>query len=149
MGDAMGDLRVEPSRSNITMSYTKRKPEYATPMGDSFTDLIKCGTSAVGAVVGGVADPYLPEALCRISQLQALGKGRTPLQAMFGKKPTVTVPSCKQVVDGQKSIGFDRAVKPLRKLVYVNRHPAIIWLGLTALLGVPMLIGYAIGKKTK
>ena len=93
----MGDPSGACNPGNIAMSYTSRKSRYATPMGDSLSDLIKCGTSAIGTAIGGATDPYLPEALCRIAQLQALSKDRTPMQALFGKKPTVPVPAC--VVD--------------------------------------------------
>lgn len=127
------------------MSYTTRKSRYAEPMGDAFTDLIKCGSG----IAGGLADPYLPEVMCRITQLKALTAGRTPLQAMFGKKPTSPVPACATTRLGQKGIGIERLVKPLRALVYVHQHPATAWLGLTALLGVPMLVGYMIGRKTR
>lgn len=128
------------------MTYEPRKTRYAEPMGDALADLVKCGQSAVGAAIGGAADPYLPEVMCRIAQLQALGKGRTPLQAMFGKKPTVPVPACVTTPPGRGGIGLERAVKPLRTLVYVNKNPITVWLGLTALIGVPMLVGYMIGK---
>jgi hypothetical protein len=126
------------------MSYTRREG-----MGDALSDLLKCGQSAIGVVVGGATDPYLPEVICRISQLQALGKGRTPIQAMFGKKPTMTVPTCSSVPSGRPGIGLERAVKPLRALVYVNRHPTAAWLGLTAILGIPLVVGYMIGKKAR
>jgi hypothetical protein len=146
-GDAMGDPSGSDGPSNIAMAYTSRKSRYATPMGDSLSDLIKCGQSAVGAAIGGATDPYLPEVICRVAQLQALGKDRSPLQAMFGKKPTVTVPACAVTPAGKGGIGLERAVRPLRALVYVNRHPTTAWLGLAALLGVPMLVGYMIGRR--
>ncbi len=150
MGDAMGDSRGSGLLpSNITMTYTTRKSRYAEPMGDSLSDLIKCGQSAIGAAIGGATDPYLPEVMCRIAQLQALGKGRTPLQTLFGKKPTVAVPACAAVAPGRGGIGLEKAVKPLRSLVYVNQHPVAVWLGLTALLGVPVLLGYMIGKGSR
>ena len=129
------------------MGYTRRNPRSA--LGDSLSDLVKCGQSAIGTAIGGAADPYLPEMLCRVTQLQALGKGRTPLQTLFGKKPTVPIPACVTTPPGKGGIGLERAIKPMRALVYVNKNPATVWLGLTALLGVPMLIGYAIGKKAR
>jgi hypothetical protein len=128
------------------MSYTTRKGGYAE-MGDALSDLMKCGKGVVGTVIGGAVDPYLPEAFCRVSQLQALSAGRTPLQALFGKKPTVAVPSCAQTPPGQKGMGLERAIKPLRAIVYLNKHPATVWLGLTALLAVPLLAGYMIGRR--
>lgn len=127
------------------MSYTTRK----TPMGDVFTDLIKCGQTAAGAIIGGGTDPYLPEAICRVSQLQALSKGRTPLQTLFFKKPTAPVPTCVPTPPGKPGIGLEHAVKPLRALVYVNQHPATVWLAVTALFGVPLAVGYMIGKRKR
>jgi hypothetical protein len=149
MGDAMGDPRGRVNSGDITMSYTTHKIRYAEPMGDALSDLMKCGKGLVGTVLGGAVDPYLPEAICRVSQLQALSKGRTPLQALFGKKPTVAVPTCANTPPGQKGMGLEKAIKPLRALVYVNQHPTVMWAGLTALLVVPMLVGYMIGRKTR
>src|SRR5512147_197278 len=131
------------------MSYEKRKTGTVhVAMGDAFSDLVACGKSAIGVAAGGVADPYLPEVICRISQLQALAKDRTPLQALMGKKPTVAVPNCTRTPAGAKGgIGLERAVKPLRGLVYVNQHPVTAWLGLAAILGVPVVLGYMLGTR--
>jgi hypothetical protein len=136
-GDAMGDLRGRNSQSNIAMSYTTRKTE---ALGDTW-DTVKSMSSAV--------DPYLPEAFCRIDQMRALKTDRTPLQAMFGKKPTVPVPTCSTTPPGKKGIGVERAMKPLRAGVFVYRSPIVVWLGLTAVLMVPFIAGYAVGKKRK
>ena len=132
------------------MSYTTRKG-----MGDTASDLIaaiKYIPTALeyGPLIVGVAkDPYLPEAICRVSQLKALSVNRTPLQAMFGKRPTVAVPSCSTTPPGRKGAGVEKAIGPLRKLVYVSQHTTAVWAGLTALLVVPMLVGYMIGRKTR
>ena len=132
------------------MSYTTRKTGgVQVAMGDSFSDLLRCSKSAIGTAIGGATDPYLPEVLCRISQLQALAQDRSPLQALLGKKPTVPVPACVRTPPGQKGIGLERATRPLRGLVYVNQHPVTAWLGLTAILGVPLLVGYMLGKRSR
>lgn len=141
----MGDLRGP--GPNIAMSYERRNSTVQIAMGDPFSDLLKCGQSAIAATAGAATDPYLPEVICRISQLQALAKDRTPLQAMFGKKPTVPVPNCVKTPAGIKGgLGLERAIKPIRGLVYVNQHPSTVWLGLTALFGIPLLAGYLLGK---
>src|SRR5262245_10844645 len=126
------------------MSYERRKTgSVQVAMGDAFSDLLKCGQSVIGTAAAGATDPYLPEMICRVSQLQALSKDRTPLQALFGKKPTVPVPSCTKTPSGIKGgLGLEKAIKPLRALVYVNQHPVTAWLGITALFGVPLLAGY-------
>jgi hypothetical protein len=135
----MGDLRGSRS-SNITMSYTSRKIRAQVALGDTW-DTVK-------SMSGGV-DPYLPEALCRIDQLRALTVDRTPLQALFGKGPTVPVPVCAMTAPGQKGIGVEKAIKPLRAAVFVDQHPIVVWLGLTAVLMVPFVAGYAVGRMKK
>ena len=126
--DGERDGRFERAESpSIVMSYEKRKAgSVQVAMGDALSDLIACGKSAVGVAAGGAVDPYLPEVFCRLSQLQALSKDRTPLQALFGKKPTVPVPVCTSTPPGKGGIGLERAVKPLRVAVFVNQQIADI-----------------------
>lgn len=122
------------------MSYTARKTGPQVALGDTW-DTVKSMSSAV--------DPYLPEAFCRIDQIRALKKDRTPLQAMFGKKPTVPVPSCSSMPPNRGGIGVEKAIKPLRMASYVYAHPVAVWLGLTAVLMVPFVAGYALGRSKK
>jgi hypothetical protein len=126
--------------SNVAMSYTTRKSERAAALGDTW-DTVKS--------MSGAVDPYLPEALCRIDQIRALRKGRTALQTFFGKSPTVPVPDCYSLAPGQGGIGVEAAIKPLRAAVYVYQHPIIVWLGLTAVLAVPFIAGYVVGRSKK
>ncbi len=122
------------------MSYSKRNTQPSVALGDTWST-IKAMSSAV--------DPYLPEAFCRIDQIRALKKDRTPLQALFGKKPTTSIPNCAVTPEGRGGIGVDKAIRPLRAGVYVYRKPITVWLGLTAVLTVPFLIGYAVGRKRR
>lgn len=122
------------------MSYEKRNTGVHVALGDTW-DTVKSMSASV--------DPYLPEALCRIDQIRALRQGRTPLQALFGKKPTVPIPACITTPAGRGGIGVEKAIKPLRAGAYVYRHPTIVWAGLTAILGVPMLVGYMLGRRSK
>ena len=123
------------------MTHRYRKPRSPrAAMGDTW-DTVKSLSAGI--------DPYLPEALCRVDQIRALRKDRSPLEAMLGKGPTVPVPSCYEVAPGQSGIGVEKALKPLRAGVYVYEHPIVVWLGATAVLAVPMLIGYMLGRRTK
>lgn len=127
------------------MSYEPRQT-----LGSAALDnMIKCGSGIVGTAVGGVADPYLPEVLCRVQQLQAMTKGRTPLQILTGKKPVAPIPPCKEIPLGRKSIGVDKAIKPLRTVVYVGQNPHVVWLGAAAIVGVPLLLGYMLGRGSR
>lgn len=121
------------------MSYTKRNPDRVA-LGDAMDTVTQVAASV---------DPYFPEALCRIKQLRALKTGRTPLQILIGKKPTETVPTCTSTPPGRGGVGVEKAIKPLRAGVYVAQHPMTVWLGVTAILGVPLLVGYMIGKRSR
>ena len=118
-------------------------------MGNATIDnLLKCGTGVIVAA-SGISDPYLPEVACRVSQLQALTTGRTPVQILIGKKATIQVPACKPTPPGQKGIGVEKAIGPLRAAVYVGQNPSIVWLGAAAIVGVPLLLGYMLGTRSR
>jgi hypothetical protein len=119
------------------MSYTKRNPQPRVALGDTW-DTVKS--------MSGAVDPYLPEALCRIDQIRALRQGRSPLQALFGKAPTVPVPTCATIQDGLPGIGVEKAIKPLRAAAYLYRNPAVVWLGLTVALSIPFALGIMVGR---
>lgn len=119
-------------------------------LGNATIDnLLKCGAGVLGTAAGGVADPYLPEVFCRVSQLKAMTTGRTPVQILAGKKPTVPVPVCKLTPLGLKGIGVEKAIKPLRAAVYVGQNPSVVWIGAAAIVGVPLLLGYMLGRRSR
>lgn len=115
----------------------------------TLNNLLKCGATITGVAGGAVADPYLPEVACRLSQLQALTTGRTPAQILTGKKATVPVPVCKEIPLGRKGIGVEKAIRPLRAAVYVGQNPSVVWLGAAAIVGVPLLLGYMLGRRSR
>lgn len=137
-----GRSKGELEDRNIVMSYTTRK------IGTGHVEALGDAWGTVKSMSGGV-DSYLPEVFCRIDQLRALRKDRSPLQAMFGKAPTVPVPSCVEMPPGMPGIGVQSAIKPLRAGVYLYQHPTIVWLGLAAVFAVPFLAGYAVGRRKK
>lgn len=113
-----------------------------TPMGDSASDLMDrlkqyANTAiAVGSQVQGVLeDPYLPEIACRINQLHAIEK-KTPL------------PPCAKTPPGKRGgIGLRNVAPVLRAYVYAEQHPIVKPVAIAALLGVPFLVGYLVGKR--
>jgi hypothetical protein len=109
-------------------------------LGDTW-DTVKSMSASV--------DPYLPEVFCRIDQLKALHQNRTPLEALFGKAPTVAVPKCINVPPGQNGIGVEKALKPLRAASYLYQNPSVVWAGLTAVMVVPFLAGYVVGRRSR
>lgn len=122
------------------MSYTSKYGAVAA-LGSTWDDAL----SVVKGMSGSV-DPYLPEVLCRVDQIRALRKDRSAIQALFGKAPTVPVPDCATTAPGLPGVGVEQAVAPLRAYVYMNKNPAVVWLGLTAALMIPFLLGYSVGR---
>ncbi len=79
-------------------------------------------------------DPYLSEIICRAGQLQAIKSG-------------VDVPSCPKTAAGiSGGIGLSRAVAPMRAYVYAEEHKWVYVVAAIGILGLPMLIGYELGK---
>lgn len=138
----MGDLSDPPN--DDTMSYTRKNGDVQVALGGALDTVM----SAVKSVSGSV-DPYLPEAFCRVDQIRALRQDRTALQAMFGKRPTVPVPVCVKMPPNMKGVGVEKAIRPLRAVVYLEQHPGMVWLGLTAALAIPFFAGYTVGRMKK
>jgi hypothetical protein len=98
----------------------------------------------------GLVDPYLPEALCRIDQIRALRKNRSFVAAVFGKRPTVEVPTCTQTpLNTKGGVGVVGAIRPLRGAAYVYQHPTVVALGIAAVVSIPYLLGYVHGRRSR
>jgi hypothetical protein len=112
---------------------TKRRRAGMSGLGD-LTSLINSIGGAVGTSVDIASDPYLPEVLCHIGQLKQINAGNDP-------------GACANAVDGmQGGVGLARAVKPMRAYVWFEQHKWAYAVAAAAIIGVPMLIGYDIGK---
>lgn len=98
-------------------------------------DLISSIESALGTGVNIAGDPYLPEVVCHIDQLQQINAGGSP-------------GTCAETPDGLPGgIGLATAVKPMRAYVWAEAHKPWSWLALAGLVvGVPLFIGYELGK---
>lgn len=79
-------------------------------------------------------DPYLPEVICHADQLVAIEH----------QKP---VPACQEIPAGLVGgAGLRKLVVPLRYLVYAEQNPWVYPVAIAAVLGLPFLLGYALGK---
>lgn len=84
-------------------------------------------------------DPYLSEVACRAAQIVALRKG-----------PPYPVLQCTRTAPGLPGgVGLAAAVKPLRAYVTVKKHPALVPLGIAIAVGLPVLLGYYLGKRAR
>lgn len=111
--------------SVTTMSYHRN----ALPMGDV------ASAAKVAATV--TSDPYFGEAVCRIDQLAAIESGST-------------VPTCVTTRSGiPGGVGLRRAMPALRFYVEASKRPGRwpLFAALAAAVGVPMAIGYALGRR--
>jgi hypothetical protein len=80
-------------------------------------------------------DPYLPEVLCRVAQLKQI--------EATGATPTACTSTASGLPGG---IGLRNAVTPLRAYVYAQQHKWVYPIALLAVVGIPMWIGYELGR---
>ena len=99
---------------------------------------IALGGVDVGALVGTASsilqNPYVPEVLCRVKQLDAYHRGA----------PVVSCQSTPPVPD---ALGLGKFMLPIRGYVYAEQHPWAYAVGTAVVLGVPFLLGYLAGRK--
>ena len=84
------------------------------------------------------SDPYFPELVCRVQQLKELDRGR-PRNA------------CSYTDDqgSDRGVGLRRGMPVLRAYVYAQAHPWVYPLAIAGAIGLPMLIGYHLGRGSK
>jgi hypothetical protein len=105
-------------------------------LGDVASTIHSVATGLNTAVDIGT-DPYLPETICRAQQLVAIEN----------KRP---VPLCARTADGLRGgIGLRGAMPVLRGYVYAQQHPWVYPAVGAVAIGVPILIGYLLGKGSK
>ena len=118
------------------------------------------GTSLIKDLLGGandiLSDPALPEVTKLILKLNDLQQAapvkvtvKTP--AKPGAKP-VAKPVVKQIVKPAAKvpgIGLSNIVLPLKAYVYTQEHSWVIPVAIGAVLAIPFLIGYKVGKRRK
>lgn len=91
-------------------------------------------TSILNTASDVANDPYLPEVICRIQQLKNIERGET-----------VTV--CTEAPEGiAGGVGLRNAMVPLRAYVYAQQNTWVYPLAIAAILGIPMWLGYELGK---
>lgn len=120
------------------MGYTTTKRPRPSAMGDiasSIGNALSQLSGAVSAVAGVASDPYGQELACRVRQVVAL-------------ETSTTVPACASVPLATKSpAGLRRPIIGLRGYVYAEQHPWAYPVGIATIVGVPLLIGYMLGRK--
>lgn len=113
------------------MSYHRNRHRLgsASPMGD-VASVVKTGAEVV-------ADPYFGETVCRVQQLRAIERGEKVVPACATTPPNIG-----------GGVGLRKAMPALRGYVWAERNrPLSYALVAAGVIGLPMLIGYAIGKK--
>ncbi len=93
------------------------------------------GTSATSVatnIAKVVTDPALPEVLSLIMQI----------------KDTIPAAAPGSIVVGPASpgVGLSRAVVPLEAILYARKNPWVVPVGVAALFGLPILLGFVMGR---
>jgi hypothetical protein len=106
-------------------------------LGDSVADKIKTIAAATSTAADVVNDPYLPETICRAQQLVAIENRHA-------------LPACANSPAGMAGgIGLRKLMLPLRGLVYAEQHRWVYPVAAVAAIGVPMALGYLLGKGSR
>lgn len=115
------------------MSYLNKRYGSRRSLG-SVDDVINTLTSAAGGALDIASDPYLPEVICRIAQLKTIQAGGTPAV-------------CPDTADNLPGgVGLSAAVVPLRAYVYAQQNKWVYPVAIAAIIGLPMWIGYELGR---
>ena|SRR5258705_8123616 len=94
-------------------------------------------TGAVSSMARALTDPYLPETICRAKQIYAIRAG-------------LPVPTCAKTKPNLPGgIGLRKAVVPARGFAYAEQHKWVYPVSVAAVLGIPFVLGYLIGKKKR
>ncbi len=88
----------------------------------------------IGTAADVASDPYLSEVLCRVQQLKAIERN----QAVAVCPVTPDFPGV--------GVGLRKLMPALRGYVYAERNPWAYLAAAAVVIGVPMFIGYQLGK---
>jgi len=110
------------------MGYTKRyrRRHGLSGLGDL--------TSTLATAANVASDPYFPEVVCQIQALQAINHGQTPAAC------AVTPPGTPD------DFGLANALTGLRAYVYAQANPWAYAVAAMVVVGLPMWIGFELGK---
>ena len=120
------------------MSYFRNPSKRSSPgaLGDLASTITNIA-STVGIAADLANDPYLPETVCRVGQLKALNNKQRP-------------GTCQAVRDGMPGgVGLRKLIKPLRGYVYAQEHKWTYAAAAGVVIGLPLLLGYALGKGSR
>lgn len=91
--------------------------------------------STITTVLDVASDAALPEVVCRIQQLQAIDRGQQ-----------IDLSTCAETPAGVGAPWAQRALPALRGYVYAQQNKWVYPVAALALIGIPMWIGYELGK---
>lgn len=120
-------------RKGLASRMRHRRNGGVVAMGDVSSVISSIG-GAISTGAGIVNDPYFGELMCRLGQIRQGETGRP-------------ITPCQQVVDGLPSPGgLSKFMTPLRAYVYAEQNKWVFPVAAFAILGVPFLLGYMVGK---
>jgi hypothetical protein len=121
------------AQSDMTVATIMTYQKYLRRRPPAMGDL----TSVLSTAADVASDPYLPEVICHIQQLKNIDRNEP-------------VTACAETPDGVVGgVGLRNAMVPLRAYVYAQQNVWVYPLALAVILGVPLLLGYELGKGNK
>lgn len=117
------------------MSYTRKRysRRAQSSLGDAASTIAGL-INTVGIATDVASDPYLPETVCRVAQIRSINRNERP--GACAETP----------MNKAGGVGLRRFIKPLRAYVYAEQRPWVYVAAVAGVVGVPLLIGYALGR---
>ena len=129
------------TKQSGTQSYTAMGLDVAGLVGalSSFADVDL-------ALSDAVADPYFPNVVQSILELDAVSNGRPPIAPDRGASIVGGLKNVVSPTPGSPGLGLQGASYALDVFVWAKQNPWLFPFAVAAVIGIPMLIGYRMGK---
>ena len=129
---------------------THRPARYRRALGDiSITGLVGALSSFADidlALSDAVADPYFPNVVQSILELDAVSNGRPPIDPTKGQQIVNSLKGVVSPTPGSPGLGLQGASYALDVYVWAKQNPWLFPFAVAAVIGIPMLIGYKLGR---
>jgi hypothetical protein len=115
------------------MGYAHKRYGRGRRAARAMGDIVSTIEGALSTGLSAVDDPYLPEVICRVQQLQSINNGQTP-------------GNCTDTALGLPGgVGLGKVIVPLRAFVFAEENPWVYFVAAGLVIGLPMYIGYRLG----
>lgn len=103
---------------------------------------VSTATNVANTIAQIVGDPALGEVVSLAKQIYAVQTATPSIGTKTPPKPTGPI-------DYRAGVGLKAAVPPLKAILYVSKNPWVVPASIGAIIGLPLLLGFALGRASK